>query len=1050
VLVGGNFQGKGPEANAQVTVVAAQASIDASARDRGDGGRVIVWADQATSFQGSLAARGGALAGDGGFAEVSGKQHLDFRGAADLSAPSGARGTLLLDPDTLIIGTVADLNGDNTPGDDLSAADLPLLAGDFAGANFPSQITAAQVATLLATTDVSLQAGSSMTVSAPLTVAAGGAATTLTMEAPTISINDAMTLNNSALVVDTAQDFSDSILVTAPVQSLSSISLTSTDIFLDDATLTAPSVTLTSRVNSFGTSTIGQTGPSGVIAGTLTIGRLAGATSSVVLDGNQNQVSALDLDVDSAQVIVTNAAGVGLLVSGSADSLDLTANTGIAQNAGAAGALAVADFFSLTTSATDPVSGAVNLTNPANSFGGSGLNFNVASNLNVNAAGNFAASGTAGRNITLVATGLFSMNSSIVSTGTGGAANIDISGAGFVDNSDGGAITPPAGGRYFIRSSDFSQDSFFFGFGAGATQLNHVVLGNWTGADPATGNVYFTNAVGTITTDPADATDVSRVYDGTTTFAYTQSGTTATGDITTAPTSSVSLVDYTLNATGDFADKNAGTDKAYTVAASSDVVATGLTGEIYYGFTFAGFSRAAGAGTTVSEVTPRAITSSGITAVDRVYDGTTAVALDTAGVLFGNAVAGDDLSLAAATGSMSDKNVGVDKPVAIAGLTLAGADAGNYTITDSSTATVTITPLAISSTGLAGVDRTYDGTTSVAIDTSGALLGGVVTGDAVGVASATGTMADKNVGTAKPVTIGAVTLNGADAVNYTVSDASNATVNIDPALIFAAGISGVDRPYDGTVDVALDLSAATLSGAVAGDDVTLVTSGVGGGTMSDKNVGTDKPVTVTGLSLGGTDAVNYDLVVGSFPITVDITPLEIAVAGLKAQNRVVDGTTLVTLDTSGAELLGVVSGDEVVLDPSGGVGSVETPDPGLAKPVSIAGLVLTGADAANYSVLATPVTPSGQGLTVRILSVPQQAFENVRQREYLQGVSDAQEPFRRAMAEALAAGFGKENIRKQLSRGLVFETGLAAPAVDDIQPPKPPADCPAGAGLGCR
>ena len=85
------------------------------------------------------------------------------------------------------------------------------------------------------------------------------------------------------------------------------------------------------------------------------------------------------------------------------------------------------------------------------------------------------------------------------------------------------------------------------------------------------------------------------------------------------------------------------------------------------------------------------------------------------------------------------------------------------------------------------------------------------------------------------------------------------------------------------------------------------------------------------------------------------------------------------------------------------------------------------------------------------LSVDQGDFEDVRFTKYLQAVSDAQEPFRRAMAEALASGFGKENIRKQLQRGLVFETGLAPPAVDIIEPAAKPESCtpPGGTDLNC-
>ena len=85
VLVGGNFQGKGPEPNAKRTYVDANARITADATRSGDGGRVIVWADEVTGFYGDISARGGSESGDGGFVEVSGKNSLEFRGTVDLS-----------------------------------------------------------------------------------------------------------------------------------------------------------------------------------------------------------------------------------------------------------------------------------------------------------------------------------------------------------------------------------------------------------------------------------------------------------------------------------------------------------------------------------------------------------------------------------------------------------------------------------------------------------------------------------------------------------------------------------------------------------------------------------------------------------------------------------------------------------------------------------------------------------------------------------------------------------------------------------------------------
>ena len=54
VLVGGDFQGANPDVrNARRTFVAADAHIKADALTQGDGGKVIVWADEATRFDGS-------------------------------------------------------------------------------------------------------------------------------------------------------------------------------------------------------------------------------------------------------------------------------------------------------------------------------------------------------------------------------------------------------------------------------------------------------------------------------------------------------------------------------------------------------------------------------------------------------------------------------------------------------------------------------------------------------------------------------------------------------------------------------------------------------------------------------------------------------------------------------------------------------------------------------------------------------------------------------------------------------------------------------------
>jgi len=69
----------------------------------GNGGRIDAIAQEHMDFRGELSARGGDKGGNGGDAEVSGLQFLGYQGFADLRAPSGETGTLLMDPAFAVI-----------------------------------------------------------------------------------------------------------------------------------------------------------------------------------------------------------------------------------------------------------------------------------------------------------------------------------------------------------------------------------------------------------------------------------------------------------------------------------------------------------------------------------------------------------------------------------------------------------------------------------------------------------------------------------------------------------------------------------------------------------------------------------------------------------------------------------------------------------------------------------------------------------------------------------------------------------------------------------
>ncbi len=167
VLVGGDSQGKNPAVqNAATTDVGENVSVKADALASGDGGKVVIWADDATTFYGAISARGGAASGDGGSAEVSGKESLLYEGTTNLSAPKGTTGSLLLDPTNFTIGT---------------------------------DMTGAALGTALNLANITIQTGASGSQAGDITVndnVAWSSANTLTLNAyNNINVNDALTNN---------------------------------------------------------------------------------------------------------------------------------------------------------------------------------------------------------------------------------------------------------------------------------------------------------------------------------------------------------------------------------------------------------------------------------------------------------------------------------------------------------------------------------------------------------------------------------------------------------------------------------------------------------------------------------------------------------------------------------------------------------------------------------------------------------------------------------------------------------------------------------------
>ena len=205
ILVGGDYQGKNPDVqNALRTEVAAGAKLHADARQAGAGGQIIIWADENTRYHGSLSARGGAAGGDGGLAEVSGKQNLEFVGHVDLRAPQGHTGTLLLDPKEIQV------NSDG--GSLLSVLD------EFA--DFALNILTVSPAALAAVqASVVLQAIDQILFNAPVTLTAAGAGLTAIAQNGQVRVNfgAGITTNGGAVSLQALGANSGLVQVSAPI-----------------------------------------------------------------------------------------------------------------------------------------------------------------------------------------------------------------------------------------------------------------------------------------------------------------------------------------------------------------------------------------------------------------------------------------------------------------------------------------------------------------------------------------------------------------------------------------------------------------------------------------------------------------------------------------------------------------------------------------------------------------------------------------------------------------------------------------------------------------
>jgi YDG domain/Bacterial Ig-like domain (group 3) len=398
------------------------------------------------------------------------------------------------------------------------------------------------------------------------------------------------------------------------------------------------------------------------------------------------------------------------------------------------------------------------------------------------------------------------------------------------------------------------------------------------------------------------ATGIDKQYDGTTAASVTLDDDRIAGDVLT--------VSYTSAA---FLDKNVGTAKHISVSGIS--ISGTDAGNYILNSTTA---------SATADITARPLTVTAV-GVNKVYDGTNVASV----TLSDDRVSGDLLSLTYVSATFDDKNVGTGKAISVTGISVTGTDAGNYSWNTSASATANITQRPITVTA-ASDTKVYDGNTS-SDETPGISYGSLAGSDQ---ASFTQTFNNKNVGTGKTLTPAGTVNDGNSGNNYKVTFANNTSGEITPrALVVTA--TGQNKQYDGTTAATVSLS----DDRIAGDILTL---GYTSATFSDKNVGTGKIISVSGISVTGTDAGNYTHN-NTATASADISKRPITVVA-SAADKYWDGNTNATVTLSATDAL---AGDNVTPINYSSATFADA-NVGSGKTVTVYNLSLAGTDGGNY------------------------------------------------------------------------------------------------------
>ena len=889
ILVGGSYQNSNPTVRqSRKTIIEGGSVLNASATKDGDGGTIVAWSDinnpdSITSAQGTFLATGGLNSGNGGNIETSG--HYLSTDLINVNASGlGTSGTWLLDPYNITIGS-------SSSGTTYAANFIPTSTSVIKASDI--------VASLNSGTSVIITTGSAgsdsgditISNSTPISKTAGGDAT-LTLEAArniTVGTSSAITSTSGTLGI-TLKSATASAATTGGVRIGSNLTSNGGDILIGGGQGIA--------VNGIGYAQNYAGGSSDQTSSAIQINAvtISSGAGKIVLNG-ENKIS-----TSGGNISVNNPAGVYI-----APNSNITSTTG--------------SIYS-TTKSSGPKEFALAIDQTSSSI------------TTINS--------TSGGSIRLDATNSVTPTVAMGLTNSGQRATIRFS------------SLPTVAGLFILINGSIQPVTYTAETNVACT----VSITNCGFLTVSGSNSSYQNAIYGSSTAVTKATYVTvagktKGYDGLDTALNLTSSDFTKESLITWPTL---FTDTYIAANYNFktSSKNVGSYSSltdYNSSGTTPATYTDGTGIYAIGWTY----------TSPYTITAKTLTTTLASTVPKEYNATLAATLSNSNFSVPTGVSGETISVTKTTGTYDNKNVGTGKTVtanlASGDYSITGTNAllSNYTLTtgDVTGNVGTITQKALTMSGLSvPSSKVYDGTITAVVTDNKVFTGSETagtgttsdgkwyTGDTVNfTGTATGTYNFKDVSTATTVTYGGLSLTGAQAGNYSLTQQTPAAATITQKTV---GLLA-SKTYDGNTSLT---DRVTVTTDISGEALTYT-----GATANDSHVATSSKY-INGITLAngtGGLATNYKLPTlnnANAPVTITAATLTPTISNTSVTKEY-DGTTATSI-TPTYSFSGFVSGDSgaTLANTSKLYNSAHVAS---ANSVTVSGLSISGITGSNSS-----------------------------------------------------------------------------------------------------